>query len=185
MNQERYSLPAMLLHWLSAALVLWLFWRGFTMLDLAKGAERSAAYSLHKSLGLTVLLLTVLRLLWRHRCPPPALPAGPNQRAAKAVHAGLYGFLLLTPLAGYLASAFTPYPMRFFGYTLPRLVDADPILNTLFKDLHACLVWYGLALLFAHLSGVLLHLVRGENVLPRMLPVRCVQRWSRCSKMEQ
>ena len=67
MSPVRYTLPAMALHWAQAILVIWLLWLGWTMVDLPKGAERSAAYSLHKSLGLLVLVLTVLRLGWRER----------------------------------------------------------------------------------------------------------------------
>jgi len=65
MSPVRYTLQAMALHWAQAILVIWLLWLGWTMVDLPKGAERSAAYSLHKSLGLLVLVLTVLRLGWR------------------------------------------------------------------------------------------------------------------------
>ena len=72
MNNERYRLPAMLLHWVQAGLILWLLWLGWTMVDLPKGAERSAAYNLHKSLGLLALLLVVIRLAWRRRHPAPA-----------------------------------------------------------------------------------------------------------------
>jgi len=68
---ERYTWPAILLHWLEALLVVWLLWLGWTMVDLPKGAERSAAYGLHKSLGLLVLLATLLRLAWRAGHPPP------------------------------------------------------------------------------------------------------------------
>ena len=61
MTAQRYTLPAMLLHWVQAAVVLWLLWLGWNMVDLPKGAERSAAYSLHKSLGLLALMLILQR----------------------------------------------------------------------------------------------------------------------------
>ena len=70
MSQPRYSLPAIALHWAQAAVILWLLWLGWTMTDLPKGAERSAAYGLHKSLGLAMLLVVVVRLAWRRRQPP-------------------------------------------------------------------------------------------------------------------
>ena len=70
---QRYSLPAVAVHWLQAALVLWLFWLGWTMLDIPKGPERSAAFSLHKSLGLLAFLLVLMRLMWRRYSAPPAL----------------------------------------------------------------------------------------------------------------
>jgi hypothetical protein len=87
MKTLRYRWPAMLLHWFSAALILGLLWLGWQMVDLPKGAERSAAYGLHKSLGLLSLLLLALRLAAlltaaarleggpRHGWPPPPISA--------------------------------------------------------------------------------------------------------------
>lgn len=173
MNTVRYTRPAMLLHWLMAVFIVWLFWLGWTMTELPKGAERSAAYSLHKSLGLLVWALLLVRLAWRrtHR-PPAAIGHGWQQRLAGAVHAGLYLFMLLAPLAGYLASAFTPYATRFFGFELPRLGAADAGLNAAFKQVHVLVVWGGAALLALHLGGVLLHAGRRDGTLQRMLPGR-------------
>jgi len=173
MNTVRYTRPAMLLHWLMAVFIGWLFWLGWTMTELPKGAERSAAYGLHKSLGLLVLALVVVRLVWRHRHQPPAAAGhGWQERLAGAVHAGLYLFMLLAPLAGYLASAFTPYATRFFGLELPRLGAADAGLNAAFKQVHVVVVWGGAALLVLHLGGALLHVVRRDGTLQRMLPGR-------------
>ena len=73
MSIQRYSLPAIILHWTQAVVVIWLLWLGWTMLDLPKGAERSAAYGLHKSLGLLALFLVLVRLGWRSRSPAPVL----------------------------------------------------------------------------------------------------------------
>ena len=173
MKTLRYRWPAMLLHWLSAALILSLLWLGWQMVDLPKGAERSAAYNLHKSLGLLSLLLLALRLAWRRRSPPPpGLESGASARLAAAAHLGLYLFLLAAPLAGFLASAFTQYPIKFFGWPLPRLFAPDETLNATFKSLHCAFVWGGCGLLLLHLAGVLRHLRAGEPVLQRMLPAR-------------
>lgn len=173
MKQSRYSLPAIVLHWLQAALVLYLLWLGLTMVDLPKGAERSAAYGLHKSLGLLVLALTALRLAWRRVCPPPpAVATGTEARLVKYAHLALYGFLLLAPLAGYLASAFTTYSVRFFGLELPRIVAPDEGLNAAFRQLHVLLVWAGAGLIAAHLAGVVRHLLQRDGTLSRMLPWR-------------
>ena len=173
MNNERYRLPAMLLHWVQAGLILWLLWLGWTMVDLPKGAERSAAYNLHKSLGLLSLLVVACRLGWRWRvAPPPSLAHGGLARVATWVHRGLYLFLLAAPLAGFLASSFTQYPVKFFGWPLPRLFSPDEALNATFKSLHFAFVWGGCGLLLLHLAGVLRHLRAGEPVLQRMLPAR-------------
>jgi cytochrome b561 len=171
MNTQRYTLPAIALHWLQAIVVLWLLWLGWTMTDLPKGAERSAAYGLHKSLGLLALMLVVMRLAWRARHPaPPALAQVWEDRVAKGTHHALYLFLLLAPLAGYLASAFTPYAIKFFGIELPRLFAADESLNGFFKLLHQIVVWGGAGLIGLHLLGGLKHALQRDGTMSRMLP---------------
>lgn len=176
MSLPRYTLTAMALHWGQAILIVWLLWLGWTMIDLPKGAERSAAYGLHKSLGLLALLLVGVRLAWRIRHPaPPAVGQGWEALLGKWVHGGLYVFLLLAPLAGYLASSFTPYAVKFFGIELPRLFPADESLNALFKQLHLIAVWGGAGLIGLHFLGALKHAFLRDGTLSRMLPGRRAQ----------
>lgn len=173
MSAQRYTLPAILLHWLQAVLVLWLLWLGWSMVELPKGAERSAAYALHKSLGIAAFGLVLLRLVWRRRSPPPAtLAAGIEAALAQAAHRLLYALLLVLPLAGYLASAFTPYAMKFFGIELPRLGAPDEALNAAFKQVHLLAGWALVALLALHIAAALRHALRGDGTLARMLPGR-------------
>lgn len=173
MNPPRYTLTAMALHWGQAILIVWLLWLGWTMTDLPKGAERSAAYSLHKSLGLLALLLLGLRLAWRWRHPaPPALGQGGELLLARLVHAGLYVFLLLAPLSGYFASAFTPFAVKFFGIELPRFFAPDEGFNALFKQVHLIMVWGGAGLIGLHVLGALKHAFLRDGTLSRMLPGR-------------
>nr|MBL8410602.1 cytochrome b [Dechloromonas sp.] len=171
MNGQRYSLPAILLHWGQAILIVWLLWLGWTMTDLPKGAERSAAYGLHKSLGLLALLLVAVRLAWRWRNPPPALTAqGWEGRLAHATHHALYLFLVLAPLAGYLASSFTPYALKFFGVEIPKAGWPDEGLNGVFKLLHQAMVWGGGGLILLHVAGAAKHALLRDGTLSRMLP---------------
>lgn len=168
---ERYSPPAIFFHWLQAALVLWLLWLGWTMIDLPKGAERSAAYALHKSLGLLAFGILALRLVWRRFSPAPELIAtGWEARLARAAHRALYGFLVLAPVTGYLASAFTPYALKFFGIELPRIAPPDESMNGAFRLLHQVLVWGGAGLVGLHSVAALVHGLRGDGTLARMLP---------------
>ncbi|PKO33357.1 MAG: cytochrome B [Betaproteobacteria bacterium HGW-Betaproteobacteria-7] len=177
MNAPRYTLPAIALHWAQAILIAWLLWLGWTMTDLPKGAERSAAYGLHKSLGLLALLLVILRLAWRQRHPAPPLPAsGWEVALAKATHVGLYLFLLVAPLAGYLASSFTPFALKFFGIELPKVGWPDETLNGLFKQIHWLAVWSGAGLIALHVAGALKHALLGDGLLSRMLPGRLLHK---------
>lgn len=171
MSTRRYTWPAMQMHWAQAVLVLYLLWLGWTMTELPKGAERSAAYGLHKSFGLLGLLLLAGRLAWRRRHSPPPLPGRSlENRLAQATHLALYGFLLLAPLAGYLASSFTPYAVKFFAIELPKAGWPDEWLNGFFKRLHQALVWGGAALIGLHVAGGIRHLIARDGLMQRMLP---------------
>ncbi len=171
MKTATYTLPAMLLHWAQAILIVWLLWLGWTMTDLPKGAERSAAYGLHKSLGLLVLLLTPVRIGWRLTHQPPASSLESKQAKLAAVaHGALYIFLLLAPLCGYLLSAFTPYAIKFFGLELPRLFAANEAANGFFKLCHCLAVYGGAALIGLHVAAALLHAWKKDGILSRMLP---------------
>lgn len=168
---QRYTLPAIAIHWTQAVLVVWLLWLGWTMTDLPKGAERSAAYGLHKSLGLLAFLLVLIRLLWRWRNPAPAaISSGWEAKVASATHHALYFFLLFAPLAGYLASSFTPFAIKFFGIEIPKAGWPDELLNGVFKQLHVIFVWAGAGLIALHVAGALKHAIKGDGMLLRMLP---------------
>lgn len=174
MRPPRYDAGSIALHWLHAALILTLLGLGLTMTDLPKGAERSAAISLHKSLGILALLLFGLRLAWRLTHHPPTDPRlTPWQHGmARMGHRLLYLLLLLTPLSGYLSSSFTPYPMRVFGLSIPKAGYPDETLNALFGTAHSVLTWTLMAVLVAHVAAVILHQRQGVPVLTRMLPGR-------------
>lgn len=173
MSVQRYTLPAIALHWGQAVVVVWLLWLGWTMVDLPKGAERSAAYGLHKSLGLLALLLVVIRLAWRRSNPAPRpISGGWEAKLATAAHHGLYLFLLMAPVTGYLASSFTPYAIKFFGIEIPKAGWPDESLNSLFKLLHVAFVWGGAGLIALHVAGAFKHVLKRDGTLQRMLPGR-------------
>jgi len=173
MNKQRYTLPVIVLHWGQAIIVLWLLWLGWTMVDLPKGAERSAAYGLHKSLGILTLLLVALRVIWRRSNPAPRpISGGWEARLGTATHHVLYFFLFMAPLTGYLASAFTPYAIKFFGIERPRVGWPDESLNGVFKLLHEVFVWGGAGLIALHVAGALKHALKRDGTMQRMLPGR-------------
>lgn len=175
MSGERYALPAIALHWLQAGLVVALLVIGWTMADLPKGPERSAAFALHKSLGLCALVLIVIRLAWRRYQAPPAAAEQLTlweRRLSLAVHRALYLLLVLAPVAGYLSASFTKYPMKFFGLVLPSFGWPDETLNALFNATHKGAVWGLMFLLVLHVAGALRHALRRDGVMSRMLPGR-------------
>jgi cytochrome b561 len=169
---ERYHPVSAGLHWLTATLVIALIALALFDQPLEK-ALGTSSIRLHKSLGMTVFGLTLLRILWRlrHRAPPLPESTGRMQRAAAwAVHLLLYGFLLGLPLLGYVLSSGGPYPMHWFGIAVAKLSVSKSV-----GDAAAALhVWGGyamIALLAMHIAAALHHqFVVRDRLILRMLP---------------
>lgn len=176
-DDSRYGAFAQALHWLVAALVLALFAIGWFMEGLPLGPEKIEVFNLHKSIGVTVLVLMLLRLAWRLISPPPPLPAamsGLERRAAKLSHLALYLLLFAQPVIGLLHSSAANFPVVVFGaLTLPPLVGPDETLKQQLEGLHGLLAWVILALITLHVAAALRHhLLLKDSVLRRMLPGR-------------
>lgn len=172
---QRYGTVAIALHWLIALLVLAQIYLGWWMIEIPKYpvGVRAAWFNLHKSIGLTIAALIVLRLAWRLRHPPPALPASLpawQARAAGINHFLLYAVLLLQPLVGYLGSSFSGYPIRYFGLTLPNWGWDSPALKAILSEIHFGLAWLVSALVLVHVAAAIAHLVKRDGVFQRMLP---------------
>ncbi|CAD5108489.1 cytochrome b [Zestomonas carbonaria] len=174
MTDARYSPTQITLHWLSAILVLVIIALPYGS-DLFAGLLGGAGgvFTLHKSLGLLVLLLTVLRLLVRTRDgAPQLLPADArlNQLAAKAGHALLYLLLLLMPLSGLL---FGKRPLNLFWLVeIPPLPLSDAV-REVAKTFHVTAQYLLFALILGHAGAAIWHhRVRRDNVLRAMLPAR-------------
>lgn len=175
-NAPRYTGVAIALHWLVAALVAGQFAWGWLMIDIPKQppGPRAEAFNLHKSFGLLILALMVARLAWRLGHPPPALPAMAHwqKNLAQATHAGLYVALFAMPFSGYLGSAVSGYPVKFFGIVLPAWASPNPALKEFLSAVHYAVAWLFVALLATHVAGALRHaLIDRDGLLHRMLPV--------------
>lgn len=181
---RRYTSVAIGFHWLIAILVLALLAIGLAMtqLDLAP-MRRFQLYQWHKSIGVTVLLLSLLRLGWRffHR-PPPLPEAMPRleRRGAHAVHWLLYGLLVGMPLVGWALVSASPFniPTVLFGTVpwphlpvLPSLANKGAV-ETVLKLVHASGAWLLIGLFLLHAGAALRHhWMRRDDTLWRMLPV--------------
>jgi cytochrome b561 len=163
------------LHWLTFALVLALATIGLVMTEMDAGTDKVQVYSLHKSLGLTVLFLTALRLLWRlfDRRPAP-LAATPRWQHALAslTHFALYALLLLVPLSGWWFNSTAGFPLRWFGlFRLPALGAFDRAAKHQAEDTHEFLFWLLAATVAVHAAAALWHHYRRrDRTLARMLP---------------
>jgi cytochrome b561 len=170
---ERYSRTAIVLHWLIAVAVLVQFGWGWWMQGIPKQpvGPRVDAFNLHKSVGLTILALMCVRLAWRWRHPAPRLPAMPGWQAALAhgTHVTLYAALFVMPLAGYLGSVFSGYPVKYFGMTLPSWGSKSDAVKDFMSALHFTTSWVLAAAVALHVAGALKHwLFDRDGLVARM-----------------
>ncbi len=174
---NRYDRVAVVLHWLVAAGVLLQIALGLWMIEIPKQpvGVRAWWFNLHKSIGLTLGALIVLRLAWRLTHRPPPLPArlpGWQQAVAAVNHGLLYACMLVMPLSGYLGSSFSGYPIRFFGVVLPGWTAKDDALKELFSLVHWAAAALFMALIALHVAAALRHLLARDGLFDRMWPVR-------------
>jgi cytochrome b561/polyisoprenoid-binding protein YceI len=169
--QARYSTGAIVLHWLIALALAFQLALGFAMPHDERGF---ALFQLHKSVGITILLLTLARLGWRltHR-PPPAVEGGFQGFLAKAVHFLLYAFMIGAPLTGWALASTDPtgIPTLLYGSVPWPHLPLPGAFNEAFEEAHELLAWIGLALIVLHVAGALRHqLLLRDGLLRRMGP---------------
>ena len=171
----RYTRTAVMLHWLSAALILCGFAIGLWMTRLALSPLKLQWYSYHKWIGITVFLIAVCRLAWRWRHPAPRAVPMPDwqRRAAAATHAALYVLMLAIPVSGWIYSSASGVSVAWLGLVpLPDLVAKDKMLAAVLKVVHTGLNYTLLALVSVHMGAALKHhFVDRDGTLARMLPL--------------
>jgi len=183
-SQQRFSSVAILLHWAIAILLLVNVVLGLQFDDL-KGMAKFSLMQLHKSIGITVLLLSVARLGWRftHRSPPypEHMPAW-EQFAASALHVAFYVLIIIIPLTGWAVVSVSPtniptllfktvpWPHIGFIHDLP-MATRKPLEETL-GDVHGYLAYGALVLIVLHVGAALKHqLWNRDYVMWQMLPL--------------
>jgi cytochrome b561/polyisoprenoid-binding protein YceI len=175
MTPARYSRTAMILHWVIALAIAFQLALGWRFDSMAKGPGLFTAYQLHKSVGITILVLSLVRLGVRLLRPRPvaAEDAGWAQLLSKSVHAALYGVMVFAPLTGWIivSTAKIKIPTLLFGVIpWPHLPVPASWLDPA-EGLHALLGFVGAGLIALHVIGALRHqFVKGEPMLARMIP---------------
>lgn len=171
-GEWRYAPVAVALHWLLAALIVCQAALGFYAHSIEDDPAADAWFDLHKSAGITIFLLVLLRALWRLAHRPARLPASvPHWEAvaSRVVQWLLYAGMILLPITGFLGASYTRSGVTFFGVKLPawRTPDHD-IAETLF-DAHMTIVWIMAGLVALHALGGLKHaFVDRDRVFQRM-----------------
>jgi cytochrome b561 len=134
---------------------------------------RGAYVNLHKSTGLTLALLILVRIAWRLGHPPPKLPSlmPPWERvAARWSHMTLYACMLGMPLSGYIASNFSKYGVKFYNaLVLPPWGVDDSRIYAIFNRTHVVLSYLFVMLIVTHALAAVRHAIRGDGVFARML----------------
>jgi cytochrome b561 len=175
---QRYTTTAIVFHWLIAVLLVGAFTLGLVMTDIPGFTPAKLRYyAWHKWAGVTILLLALLRLLWRLKNRPPALAASMpawQRGAAHGLHHLLYVLMFAVPLSGYFYTLAAGIPVVYFGlFKLPVFIAKDPALATVLKGLHYWLVMSMAALVGLHVLAALKHaVVDRDGTLRRMLPGR-------------
>jgi len=172
---SRYTRTAIALHWLLALMLPVSFSVGLYMADLPFSPWRLKLFNWHKWAGITILGLSLLRLLWRltHR-PPADLPAPIWQhRMAQLTHFSLYTLFFAVPLVGWAYSSAAGFPIVWFGsLPLPDFVAPDRALAEAIKPWHGRLAWALAGLVSVHVAAALKHqFIDRDRLIGRMSPL--------------
>ncbi|MFT4177933.1 MAG: cytochrome b [Thermomonas sp.] len=175
-SRDQWGSVSKCLHWLIVLLIFGLAVVGLTMGELPRTPKYFWVYTAHKSMGITVLVLMLLRLGWRLYAGAPAPVAGTprwQHAVASVTHWALYLVALLVPLSGWMYdSASGLRPFRWFGlFDVPKLVAPNEQLAENAHAAHEQLFWLLVLLVAAHAGAALYHhMFQRDHTLKRMLP---------------
>jgi cytochrome b561 len=170
-----------LLHWVLGLALIGIFGMGLYMADLPFSPQRLKLYNWHKWAGVSILLLSALRLAWRLGHRPPELPEAVSaqmpawqRRAHHATHHAFYLLFFAVPLLGWAYSSAAGFPIVWFGAVqLPDLVPVSESLAAALKPLHKFSALALAALVLVHIGAALKHQwLDRDGLLARMLPGR-------------
>ena len=176
---RRYTRTAMLLHWVLGFALIGLFGVGIYMTGLPFSPQRLKLYNWHKWAGVTILVLSALRLLWRATHRPPALPSamadampGWQKLAHHGTHLLLYTLFFAVPLIGWAYSSAAGFPIVFLGlWQLPDFVPVSKELAEAIKPWHQITAFAMAGLVLLHVAAALKHhLIDRDGLLARMRP---------------
>jgi cytochrome b561 len=189
-SRTRYGTVAMTLHWLIAALIvvnicLGLYFAEIVPENAPPDVQKFAfeIIQIHKPIGLTILVLSIIRLLWRLVNPVPPLPEGMSPAlkfVARSTHFLLYFLIIAIPLSGWMmvSASRLGLPTSYFGlFKWPNLWFLADLtgpqkhaLHQTFESTHSILAWSMIVLIPIHVTAALWHQFRGDDVLRRMIP---------------
>lgn len=172
---NEYGAVSKFLHWTIGLAIVGMLALGYIMEDFEDLDTKIKAFGLHKSVGISILTLAVLRIIWHAYSRRPLLiETGKawEKLAAETLHFCLYCAMLVMPLTGWLVSSSAGRPVSFFGlFTLPDLIGADESMKEIFEALHEFLAVCLIAGISVHVLAALKHhFLNKDATLTRMLP---------------
>lgn len=171
-DATHFGLISRLIHWAMAVLILALLVLGTRLASIQPGLANLWLYGLHKTMGLTALLLVALRLVW-HRISPPPAPLGPPKawetRAAKAVHHLTYLLLVAIPLSGWAYASATGLDILFADrWVIPPIAPVSEAWENAGLLVHSVLTKLLMAVLVVHVAGALRRGLKRDGTIRRM-----------------
>jgi cytochrome b561 len=170
----QYGTTAKVFHWVIVALLVVQYLFGWLMPDIHRGDKPGVGMTFHLSIGLTILVLIVLRFAWRLTHPvAPASSLAPWQRlGSEAIHWLLYILVLATTLTGWLFASFRGWGVSFFYLVpMPMLATENAAAGKIIDGLHQAAEWTLLVLIGLHIATALAHLfIYRDRIMQRMLP---------------
>lgn len=168
-----YTKPAIALHWILAVLLVGMVALGWYMMAIEEQPGSGWYFNLHKSVGITVFVLVLLRVTWRltHRPErlPPSVP-GWQRRLSSWTQGLLYACMILMPATGFTGAIYSKHGVSFFGIALPGAAPNHD-LSEQFFSVHGVIVWILVGLVTLHVAGALKHLlIDRDGVFKRMWP---------------
>ncbi|MGE3919928.1 MAG: cytochrome b [Gammaproteobacteria bacterium] len=172
-----YSSFSKFLHWTIFLLVAIMLGAGFFLDDIPHGAFRTFVITLHKSIGITILFLMLIRLIWALMNTKPKLPPQTHlweKISEHTVHTLLYIILIAMPLSGWIMSSAAGKPPNFFWLVqLPLPVPHSSELSDFGFAIHQYLAWTIIILVSIHILAALKHhFINKDNILKRMMPTK-------------
>lgn len=194
-DASRYTKTAKVLHWLIAIGIFFMFALGWYMSELPKEAPKQMAYdlfdlgiytwnlseevsprtlyfNLHKSIGVTIFALILIRILWRITHRPPTLLTSYKaweRKLATGAHHLLYLLMVALPLSGLIMAVASKYGVKWFGLEFIKGLDNTPM-RELFKEVHEIVGFIILLVIIVHIIGALKHnFIDKDETLKRML----------------
>lgn len=174
---EKYNILIRIIHWLTAICIIGLIVAGYFMTELGKedtllGLGKWDIYGLHKSFGVLIIGLFILRVILRLATKIPKLPDQISKTDKKLAHLGhlaLYALMIAIPVSGFVMSQAGGYGVKFFGYELPILIEKNKEIGGIAHELHEILPYVIAGIIAIHVFAVIKHIVKDKvNLLKRM-----------------